>query len=517
MKKWIYGFLIVVAIVILAVAGFVYSNLHDRHPDYSVDIEKMAKDAHGEFQAGFAKMSITPEIVDTWTDVNDDAEYHEEDGDTYNDNNNNGKFDAFWIAGFDSYRAANGVHDDVWTRVAVFDDGNTRIAMLAIDAIGLMNDDIIDIREMVPESAGIDYLLVASTHTHESYDLMGIWGRPPFESGVNAEMMKYVKEQAVKSVVKAVKNLRPAKLAYAQNLTDADKYVKDTRLPIVKDSGLRMIQAIDAKTDKTLGVLVGWANHPETLWSRNLLISSDFPHYVREGIEKGVYQDTILRKEGLGGIAVFFNGAVGGLMAPHPSIPIEDPFTDTLYYKPGYDKTRALGYNLSLLALNALENPDTILENPAISLEAKTIELPIANTELTIATAIGLLDRGMPEWKKLRSEVAAFQIGPASFISIPGEIYPEIVNGGVTAEAGADFKIEPVEAPSLRELMPGKYKFVLCLSNDEIGYIIPKSQWDVEAPYSYKDKKQYGSQNSLGPETAPLIYKELSELLEELK
>jgi hypothetical protein len=113
--------------------------------------------------------------------------------------------------------------------------------------------------------------------------------------------------------------------------------------------------------------------------------------------------------------------------------------------------------------------------------------------------------------------VAAFQIGPASFISIPGEIYPEIVNGGVTAEAGADFKIEPVEAPSLRELMPGKYKFVLCLSNDEIGYIIPKSQWDVEAPYSYKDKKQYGSQNSLGPETAPLIYKELSELLEELK
>jgi len=259
--------------------------------------------------------------------------------------------------------------------------------------------------------------------------------------------------------------------------------------------------------------VVGWANHPESLWSHNLLISSDFPHYIREGIEKGVFEDTTLRKKGLGGTVVFFNGAVGGLMAPHPTTPIEDPFKDTTYLEPSYNKTRALGYNLSLLALNALEKPDTIIENPGISLKAKTIELPIDNTELTIATAIGLLHRGMTNWKKLRSEVAAFEIGPASFISIPGEIYPEIVNGGITALPGRDYEIEPAEIPPLRNLMPGKYKFVLCLSNDEIGYIIPKSQWDINKPYIYKNKKQYGEQNSLGAETAPFIYKEISELL----
>lgn len=515
MKKWILGIPGVIALLIIISAIYLYGNIKDRHPGYEVNIRKKAPAEVKTFKAGFAAMPITPKIVDTWTDVNNDAEFHEEDGDTYQDNNHNGKFDAYWIAGFDAYRAANGVHDDVWSRVAVFDDGNTRIALVAIDAIGLMNDEIVDIRKKLPEEAGIDYLLVASTHTHESYDLMGIWGEPPYKSGVNDEMMGYVKDQTVKAVMKAVKDLRPAKLAYAQDLENADIFVKDTRKPVIKDSGLRMIQAIDTQNDSTLGVIIGWANHPETLWSRNLLISSDYPHYLREGIEKGVFQDETLKRKGLGGTAVFFSGALGGLMAPHPSISIPDPFVDTAYFKPSYDKTRALGYNLALLAMDALEKPDTIVENPAISLSAKTINLPLSNDELTLAAALGLLHRGMTGWRKTRSEVAAFRIGPASFVSIPGEIYPEIVNGGIVAKEGQDFKTGPVEIPTVRNEMPGKFKFVFCLSNDEIGYIVPKSQWDVEKPYIY-NKKQYGEGNSLGPETAPIIHKEISGLLKEL-
>ena len=74
---------------------------------------------------GFAALPITPEIVDTWNDLNGDAKFQEKEGDTYNDLNNNGKFDAYWIAGFGNQRAANGVHDDVWARVVVFDDGQS--------------------------------------------------------------------------------------------------------------------------------------------------------------------------------------------------------------------------------------------------------------------------------------------------------------------------------------------------------------------------------------------------------
>ena len=66
--------------------------------------------------------------------------------------------------------------------------------------------------------------------------------------------------------------------------------------------------------------------------------------------------------------------------------------------------------------------------------------------------------------------------------------------------------------------MDGKFKFVLGLANDEIGYIIPKSEWDEKPPYLYNaDHSPYGEVNSIGPETGPLIYHHLVSLIENLK
>jgi hypothetical protein len=44
------------------------------------------------------------------------------------------------------------------------------------------------------------------------------------------------------------------------------------------------------------------------------------------------------------------------------------------------------------------------------------------------------------------------------------------------------------------------------LGNDELGYFVPKRQWDEKPPFSYGLKKsQYGEQNSVGPDAAPII------------
>ena len=517
MKKWSLrvGWVILSIILILVVLGFL--NVRDRHPGYQVDLHIPGVETPGIIQVGFAAFPITPTIVDTWNDNNDDAKFDEKDGDTYNDNNNNGKFDAFWIAGFSNKKPANGVHDDVWARTVVFDDGNARLAIVSLDAIGFTHEDVVDIRLEIPEELGIDYAIISSTHTHESNDLIGIWGESPLKSGVNKEMMKYVKSQAVASITKAAKGLRPAKLQFSEDLTGAEDQLMDTRKPIVLDAGMRFIQAIDTENDSTLGVIVTWGNHPETLWSDNLLISSDYPHYLREYIEKGVYNNGELIMSGVGGTAVFFSGAVGGLMTTRGSMAINDPFSDTVYTEPNYDKLIAQGQKLGLLSLKALANPDSIVEKAQIAIRAKTIELPLANNTFKLAAAIGLLNKGLTGWIRARTEIAAFSLGPASFICVPGEIYPEIVNGGIESPEGQDFDTAPVETPPLRELMPGKYKFVIGLANDEIGYIIPKSEWDVEAPYLYGAKKSpYGEGNSFGPETAPILHREFQTILGEL-
>jgi hypothetical protein len=66
--------------------------------------------------------------------------------------------------------------------------------------------------------------------------------------------------------------------------------------------------------------------------------------------------------------------------------------------------------------------------------------------------------------------------------------------------------------------MKGKLNMMIGLANDEIGYIIPRTQWDVKKPYAYGRTKapQYGEQNSPGPDIAPAIHREAIALLKEL-
>lgn len=518
MKKFfkILGLLIV--LIVLIIGGIFMYNWRDRHPDYAIDISLKNTTPHA-MKAGFSKKQITPTVIDTWNDANNNNKYSEADGDTYNDNNNNGKFDAFWIAGMSNAKPAQGVHDDVWSRVMVLDDGTNRIAMISLDAIGFLNGDVIDIRNRIPAELGIKYTLISSTHTHESNDLVGIWGENMFNSGVNLEMMEYVKSQTVAAIIEATKNLRPAKLVFAEDLSQNDSLlIKDTRKPIVKATGIHLMQVLDSETDKTMGTLINWSNHPETLWSQNLLISSDFPHYVREAIESGVYNGAELMQEGLGGVAVYFSGVIGGLMAPHPSISITDPFTGVAYSEPSFEKTKALGDHIALMSMEALRSRGDTMTTSNISVRAKTLIAPLDNTGFKIASGIGLIKMGMPSYFNTRTEVGAIRVGPAMFVSIPGEIYPEIVFGGVEAPEGREFDIQPIETPPLQDYIKDKYKFYLGLSNDEIGYIIPKSEWDTGKPYLYNDERDtYGEENSLGPETGPLIYKSLIGVIDDLQ
>ena len=120
-------------------------------------------------------------------------------------------------------------------------------------------------------------------------------------------------------------------------------------------------------------------------------------------------------------------------------------------------------------------------------------------------------------WGKARTEVNVIRICDLEILAVPGEIYPEIIDGGVEQPEGGDFGIAPIETPGLRTMMRGKVNMVVGLANDEIGYIVPKSQWDVEAPFAYgREKAQYGEENSGGPETAPVVYHELVALMERL-
>jgi hypothetical protein len=505
------------------------SNTRDRHPGYTVDL-RVAAAAPAALRVGFAALPITPELPDPWTDSDGNA--RRDPGEPWRDGNGNGRFDGVWLAGFHDNRPATGVHDDLWARAMVIDDGRTRIALVVLDAIGFMHDQVVDVRGRIPASAGIDYTVVASTHTHEGPDLMGLWGPGFGRSGVDPRYLDEVIEQAARAAAKAAAALRPAELRFARVPLGSAAPVEDSRPPIVLDPDLRAMQAVDLETGDSLGIFVSWANHPETTWSDNLLLSSDFPHFLREALEHGVSDEGRLLQRGQGGVAVYANGAIGGLMTTSPDFAVTDPLSGASLREPSFEKARAQGIQLAQQLLDALAEParpqasgpsegegrgPVAVREGSLALRARTLELPIDNRPLLLAAAIGVLPRGFTRWATLRSEIAAWSIGPASFLTVPGEIYPEIVNGGITALAGADHPGEPLEVPPLRSVMPGRFRFVVGLANDAVGYIIPRSEWDAEAPWlADAAQESYGEIVSLGPETAPLLHRALLELLLEL-
>ena len=99
-------------------------------------------------------------------------------------------------------------------------------------------------------------------------------------------------------------------------------------------------------------------------------------------------------------------------------------------------------------------------------------------------------------------------------MGIPGELYPELVSGDIPDPPvpNVDFPEAPLE-PHATALM-GDAPWILCgLANDEIGYIIPKRQWDSAPPYAYgRSTPQYGEINSCSPEVAPIVMETLAQL-----
>jgi len=515
MITWLFRALALIAVLGTAVLlrfGWV---TRDRHPGTVLNLH--LESAVGDLSAGFAAVDMTPPVPDTWTDADGNARYEPGKGDTFTDGNGNGKFDPVWMAGFQHQRPAMGVHDPLWARTMILSNGQLTVALSVIDAIGLGADDILTVRKNIPKELGIDYLAVMSTHSHETPDLVGLWGKTPFRSGVDPRYLKQVQEAIRQSLEQARGRMRPALLRVGQDPKGATHLVEDSREPFVLDPGITILQALDAEADTTLGVFFNWANHPETTWNRNLLLSSDFPHFLREALEKGVKRGDTTLLPGLGGTALFAIGAIGGLMTTSPGFPIPGYREDTVYTEPGFAKAQAQGQHLAALGMAALEIGNANLteqRRATLKIKAHTLELPLANPLYRLAAFLGVVKRGTSSWINIRSEIAFWQLGDWNFLHYPGELYPEILNGGVEAPQGQDFPIRPVETPPLRSLFTPGPLFTMGLSNDMIGYIVPKSQWDVKAPYTYSFKEApYGEINSLGPETAPILYRALRDLI----
>jgi hypothetical protein len=198
-----------------------------------------------------------------------------------------------------------------------------------------------------------------------------------------------------------------------------------------------------------------------------------------------------------------------------------------------HEKTQRYGLLLADRANEAVAKAKPITLTP-ISARHREVYLPMTNKLYKAAQLIGVLARPSFLWtgdpyhaepasrddvekpQCIRSEVGILKLGDLEAVAIPGEIYPELLLDKVQdpVDPGADFPDAPIEPPVYKQLK-APHRMIFGLANDEIGYILPKRQWDEKAPYCYGRKKaQYGESNSIGPEAGPIICRAIKELAE---
>ncbi|HET6575695.1 MAG TPA: hypothetical protein VFG68_18995, partial [Fimbriiglobus sp.] len=265
-----------------------------------------------------------------------------------------------FLAGFGHDRPATKVHDPILARAVVLSDGTHKIALVAVDVVGLFFPSVERVRQQLP---GFKYVLVSSTHNHEGPDTLGLWGKSPFQSGVDPDYLKRVEDGAAKAVQLADKARRPATATIGT--AKGPELLHDGRQPIVKHDDLVAIRFEPRGGGRPLGVLVQWNCHPETLASGNTEVSADYVHATVKHLA-----------DAHGCPVAYFTGTVGGLMTSL-HVPVTDDAGHEL--KDGtFEKTERYGRLVGKLADKALAAAVPVTLTP-FDVRTRAVLMPVEN------------------------------------------------------------------------------------------------------------------------------------------
>ncbi|MBC7329816.1 neutral/alkaline non-lysosomal ceramidase N-terminal domain-containing protein [bacterium] len=352
---------------------------------------------------------------------------------------------SVYLAGLGNNRKSEGVHDDIYASALYLNDGKTSVVIVSLDLIGLFHDDVEDIR------GNKNDIIIACTHQHSGPDTLGLWGPDETTSGVNPEYLAFVKGKVREAIDKARKSPKPAILKVGEARVSEVAY--NAREESLLDPTMTCL-FVESPDGKPIAILVNYACHPEVLWEDNHLITSDFVYYLRELCERKI-----------GGTTLFLNGALGGMVTPRVK-------------EHSFSEARRVGETIGVEVIEAWRKAEKI-QNPKITHRCARFKLPVENPRFLLASQMGIFKRKIQSGG-IDTEMHFLDIGgKLQILTNPGEALPKV-------------------GFALKELLKAKYKMIIGLACDEIGYILTKEDFGTQL-YSYE------SSMSLGPKIADVL------------
>ena len=458
----------------------------------------------------------------------------------------------------------NGVYDDQGANAVAMTDSSGRgtVVMVAIDGIGVNNDDIRSIRARAEEkllAKGVFNDIVAininATHCHTVIDTQGfgleligkvfqnLFSFLPFiekTRSINPEFHALMLEGASDAIVQAYMNMEPGELYYFETVgigrsekngtypDDEYGYLVNKRYNTeAYQNFIACFKFVPDNADSAPTVLANVGGHPTTISRETKLLSADYPHYTEVKINDA------------GMNFMFIQGAQSPISVNDGAVETKeviDRVNAEIAADPAsedYRRPKTLGYEFARLILEAEKN--AVKVEPVINVKMAEVTVPLEYGLLELGVAADMLgttivrDASAPAKFSVISEVGYLEIGTdIVMLTVPGELVPELVYGNVVdktqAYLGTDWELD-CTAQLLDE---DKTVLVMCLCNDALGYIVPDndyapfiadSLWNTDAGEKLwgPAHRHYEEMLSTGSKAGSTIIGALNKLVNEVK
>ena len=220
-----------------------------------------------------------------------------------------------WLLGYGA-RQSTGVHDKIFHRVVLLDDGTTQFALVSSDICLVSPTEYEKVAALLEQRTGIKPVNFwwSFTHTHSAPEV-----GPPglavaflgdrYTHKVEPAYTEMVEQSLLDAVAEARKKLEPARLGVAWGVSYANINRRardvegDTFLGLNPDGPtdrrLGLIR-LDKSNGSPIALIANYPIHGTVLGGQNLLISGDAPGVVSEYVEQKT-----------GAPLLFINGAAG--------------------------------------------------------------------------------------------------------------------------------------------------------------------------------------------------------------
>ena len=364
---------------------------------------------------------------------------------------------------------ANEKRGELTTRAVVVENDGIRVAIVSVDALGFPGVLCDRVRQLVPRIPP-ENILISATHGHSSPDFYAF----PDGKGGHTGSLDYIDSVCKKTATAinaAIDQLKVATFKSATGRAEG-RIAYNYYAPDLYDRRVSILQ-FHAESGPPIATLVNYAIHPEVLGAASGILSPDLIGPLCERIETHT-----------GGMAIFVNGAVGGMITAD-NRELDKPSDATRGYWEDqriWSECERIGKTLADESIRIIDEA-AVQSNPELQCESNHVRFPVDSDDLWAVVNHSPLRYPHNDDRTITSRLNLIKLGDTQILTIPGEALPNI-------------------GFYLKRKMKGKHNLLFGLTNDAFGYIL------TEVDFHSFDRYQYISTVSLGEQTGPILIRE---------